>query len=102
MSVYRQEGESSLVTTEKLSRADSESQIEVMRNWFLDNYEDPAERTPCESSEGGYIYIWGGPFDSRDVLENEFDGVVSQEVINILVKELNSLCTEWSGKPGSD
>lgn len=49
----------------KMSR---EEQIETMRAWFLESYEDPVERTPYESREGGYIYIWGGPYYAHDEL----------------------------------
>ena len=42
-------------TLEELGNANRETQKEVMRNWFFDNYEDPVERTPYESREGGYI-----------------------------------------------
>lgn len=37
------------------SKAD---QLEVMRNWFYQNYEDPANACPYESREGVYLYIW--------------------------------------------
>ncbi len=42
-----------LAEFEDMSR---EEQIETMRAWFLENFEDPVERTPYESREGGYIY----------------------------------------------
>ena len=43
--------------------------LEMMIEWFHQNYEDPAESTPYESAEGGYIWIWGGPYDARDELQ---------------------------------
>jgi hypothetical protein len=45
--------------------ASKEDQMELMEEWFRKHFEDPAERTPYESAEGGYIYIWGGPFDAH-------------------------------------
>ena len=44
-----------------LEGLDSSEQVELMKEWFYENYEDPANRTPYESAEGGYIWIWGGP-----------------------------------------
>jgi len=34
-----------------------DTQIDVMVTWFGQHYEDPAERTPYESAEGGYSLL---------------------------------------------
>ena len=47
-----------------------ELQIEAMRRWFCDRYEDPANDTPYSSEEGGYIFVWGGPYDPNEVIQN--------------------------------
>ncbi len=47
-----------------LSDCETEDErIEAMQNWFLENFEDPANETPYEGREGGYQYVWGGPID---------------------------------------
>jgi len=53
-----------------------EEQITFLYEWFDWNFEDPAEMTPHDSSEGGYIYIWGGPYDAQDELYGRFGEVV--------------------------
>ena len=30
-------------------------QMKVMRDWFFEHFEDPVERTPYNSDEGGYL-----------------------------------------------
>lgn len=70
-----------------------------MREWFAERFEDPAENCPYESAEGGYIYIWGGPFDARDVLFDAFSGEYPDEVIEELATELEQESWEWSAKP---
>ncbi len=87
------------VSIEQLRTAKRTYQIEVMKDWFFRHFENPAESTPYESSEGGYIYIWGGPYDAREELESEFAGLVSQKAIDKFVDELESECSEWSGQP---
>ncbi|WP_140162513.1 hypothetical protein [Billgrantia desiderata] len=72
-----------------------EEQMETMRAWFLENYEDPVERTPYESREGGYIYIWGGPFNAYDEL-SIFGGYVPDDVIEKLAHDLSMECPEWT------
>lgn len=74
---------------------DKEEQIETMRTWFLENFEDPVERTPYESREGGYIYIWGGPFEAHDEL-SVFGDYVPDDVIEELADELSADCPYWT------
>ena len=76
------------------SKAD---QIEVMRNWFYQNYDDPVNACPYESREGGYTYIYGGPYDADEELQNKFGGFVKYDLIQELVSELQQECYEWSG-----
>jgi hypothetical protein len=40
-----------------IKKLDFNTQKSIMRNWFYSNFEDPADNTPYESAEGGYIYI---------------------------------------------
>ena len=62
--------------------------LEMMIEWFHQNYEDLAESTPYESAEGGYIWIWGGPYDARDELYNKFGDIVSENLIEEAVKHV--------------
>ena len=90
------------ISEDALRDADRKTQRDVMETWFRGRFEDPAERTPYESAEGGYIWIWGGPFDARDELKNEFSGVVPDDVIEELVHELEGECWEWAPTLSSD
>ena len=67
-----------------------------MKTWFFENYEDPVENTPYDSGEGGYQYIWGGPFDAREELETEFSGIVPDELIEDLSDDLSDISAEWT------
>ena len=91
-----------LISAEELSKSDRETQKEVMRDWFLAHYEDPADHTPYESREGGYIYIWGGPYDAHEELLEEFGDIVSEDIINELAQELEAETPVWEGKPDED
>lgn len=71
----------------RLSRA---KQREYLLHWFYRNFEDPAQKTPHDSSEGGYLYIWGGPYDANDALATEFGDIVSEDMINEAVEEVES------------
>lgn len=90
------------VCSADLPSEDREVQMDVMRTWFIQNCEDPAERTPYESADGGYIWIWGGPYGAREELESEFSGVVPDDVIEELSSDLDGICWEWAPteKPG--
>jgi len=90
------------LSAQEVQNSDAEFQKEVMRKWFLRHYENPAENTPYESREGGYIYIWGGPYDAREELSEEFYEIVPENVIDELVEELEKHCLQWSGTPSAD
>jgi hypothetical protein len=82
-----------------LETADAELQKQVMRAWFFENYEDPVVSCPHDSGEGGYQYIWGGPYDAEEELRSEFEGVVPEDVILELASELVDESFEWSARP---
>jgi len=65
-------GSSSYISVEELSKAFPETQTEVMRKWFFENYEDPVESTPYDSTEGGYQYIWGERYMGPEKRRTEF------------------------------
>ena len=88
------------VSADELARLDHDAQFDVMRHWFFQNFEDPAESTPYESREGGYIWIWGGPYEAEEELQDEFGDIVGEEVINRLIKELERWGFDWA--PGPD
>lgn len=73
-----------------------------MRTWFHANYEDPVENTPYETAEGGYIYIWGGPYEPYQELEAEFGGIAPDKVITELAEELRAITWDWTGHPEYD
>lgn len=95
------DGEKSITST-KLKRANKEVKIDAMRTWFSKNYADPAQNTPYESAEGGYIYIWGGPYEAEEELFFEFSGLVSEALISGLAEELNQISYKWTGHPEYD
>lgn len=97
----RLDGEGSMTATD-LRRSSHDTQLEAMRAWFYANYEDPAESTPYESAEGGYIYIWGGPYDPEEELQDEFGELIPAKVIEELAGELRDISWEWTRHPEYD
>src|SRR5262245_9909440 len=73
--------------------------IIAMKQWFRQRYEDPANRTPYESAEGGYIWIWGGPYDAGGELSDNFSGEYPDEWIEEAVEDLEHDCVEWAPVP---
>ncbi|PKQ78076.1 HEPN-associated N-terminal domain-containing protein [Aeromonas sobria] len=78
------------------SKAD---RAELIESWFFERYEDPANSTPYESAEGGYIYIWGGPYDAHEILSDVFSGHIDGSVIDDIADDLNSISPEWERIP---
>ncbi len=86
--------EKSEVFLSEITLMSREKQLEIMKTWFLENYEDPAENTPYESGEGGYIYIFGGPYDADDEL-SLFCDYVPEDVLEELANDLSG--DQWVG-----
>jgi Holliday junction resolvase-like predicted endonuclease len=63
-------------------------------DWFAEHYKDPADGVPYDSGEAGYQYVHGGPYDARDVLENQFD-FVPPAVIDEAIGRIEADGTEW-------
>lgn len=75
-----------------------EEQIEQMRTWFFEHYDDPANLLPYESREGGYIPIYGPLEYTDEILYSQFGGEVDEDVIKELIDELDEL-NQWSPLP---
>lgn len=67
-----------------------EQRVTAMVKWFGANFEDPAQETPYNGREGGYQYIWGGPFEARDELVDAFDGAATEEEIEAAIEEIEA------------
>lgn len=63
--------------------------LEAMIGWFHENFEDPARETPYETAEGGYQYIWGGPYDAEEEISGAFPDA-PEELIARAVEDVTS------------
>src|SRR5579864_3937368 len=88
------------LTAASLRTADRETQIKVMETWFYGRYEDPADNTPY--IDGAYQFIHGGPFNPRDELENEFSGIVADEVVEEVIGSIEGFGDEWAPRGAFD
>ena len=81
-----------------------DEQLESMKDWFFANHEPPENSLPYESREGGYFYIWGGPYDLEETLFDEFGSKVDDFLINHCIKQIEEEhgSIEWSGVPRND
>ncbi len=64
--------------------------IELVKDWFFDNFEDPVHHDMHISAEGGYQYIWGGPYDASEILYEAFEEVLSEEIIKAAINDIES------------
>lgn len=73
-----------------LIAAEPEFRQEAMRSWFLTRFWDPANDTPYMTSEGGFLYIHGGPYDAEEQPYNRFGGLCSEEEIGAVRDDVES------------
>ena len=94
---YTDEEFRSYLTASQLKGLSSKDQIAQMVGWFNRMYEDPIQETPYDSEGKGYLYVWGGPFNARDELWDEFGDLVSDDVIQAAVSKVEKGGTiEWA------
>jgi hypothetical protein len=71
---------------------DEDTIVDLMVEWFHTDFEDPAHSTP--HNNGAYVFVWGGPYDAREVpsaLEN-----VSDEQVDAVVEIIEEDNDEWA------
>ncbi|AQS83634.1 MAG: HEPN-associated N-terminal domain-containing protein [Acetobacter aceti] len=74
-----------------LTKAMTKSTVaKYLVDWFHYFYEDPANETPYNSREGGYLYIKGGPYSAEEELRENFEDVVSEDAILEAVEDIQS------------
>lgn len=54
------------------SDEDRQQRIEAMVDWFFENFEDPVHQLPYVSAEGGYQWVFGGPYNASTELQENF------------------------------
>jgi hypothetical protein len=97
-------------TPGQVRKLPKQKRIDVASAWFLQRFQDPAIETPYETREGGYQYIWGGPYDAADEIGSEFASVLSDAEIETAVEEVQSdgiydwapIRTDELGEPDED
>lgn len=74
-------------------------QMEKMKEWFYSRYGDPADLCPHDSSDGGYLYLNGGPFEAYEELAANFP--YSDKLLEETAKEIEfeSQILEWEKIP---
>ena len=74
--------------------------ISEMEEWFYTHYQDPNESCPYDSEEGGFIYIWGGPYDPEEELFDNFSGTYPESLIKEAAEKIieDTDIHEWSGE----
>lgn len=75
---------------EWLSSAPPDLCHEAMRQWFLSRFWDPANDTPYNSREGGYLYIHGGPYEAEDELYGRFGDLLDDEIVRAVIDDVES------------
>jgi hypothetical protein len=69
--------------------------VDVIKEWFLFNFEDPTMETP--RNDGEFTYIWGGPYDAREVIEDVYAGAASETVIEGAIRAVEDTgISDWA------
>lgn len=70
--------------------ATREEAVDEMVTWFLSKFQDPAQRLPYNSREGGYQWVHGGPYDASEQLHDNFGRKYPEALIEEATEEVTS------------
>ena len=88
------------LTEEQLVALTPEEQQEHLAVWFHSQFWDPVQETPYNGREGGYQYVWGGPYDAQSELEDKFAGIIDEGIIAAATEEIEADgITDWAPSP---
>ncbi|MDN7176983.1 HEPN domain-containing protein [Caballeronia sp. SEWSISQ10-4 2] len=69
----------------------------AMLRWFCDRYEDPANQTPWDGEDKDYVYVWGGPYDPNDEIQERFGHIVPYEIMEPVIHGLyRDVGNDWA------
>lgn len=71
------------------------SPMETMRQWFFQRYTNPDDAM-LPYVDGRYLFLYGGPYNAREVLTQEFSGCYRAEEIEALVENLEDCFFDYS------
>lgn len=81
-----------------ITAEERQRRIDEMVEWFFENFEDPAHRLPYITREGGYQWIYGGPYHAQEELADNFSAE-REDIIQAAVDEIQSDGTfDWAPK----
>jgi hypothetical protein len=73
---------------QEIDGLEGEELVQAIVDWFHSNFEDPAQNTPYEGAEGGYQFIWGGPYDAREEIRGYF-GDLPEAVLEAVFEKID-------------
>ncbi len=62
--------------------------IDRIKIWFFTNYDDPANFLPYDSREDGYQYLFGGPYDLRDLIFSKYGDDYPERLLNKVIEDI--------------
>jgi hypothetical protein len=82
---------------------DEDELRELMLQWFHQNFEDPVNGNALWDGETNeYVYLWGGPSDAQEQLWDKFGDIVSEALIDEVVREIQrDGIVDWAGGSNS-
>lgn len=78
---------------------DAKNAKKIILNWFKNNYDEPKNILPYDSSKGEYIPIFGDLVEPYTLLSNKYKHLVKDDLIKDITHELVKYSNKWSPKP---
>ena len=74
----------------------------IILSWFKNNYDEPKNILPYDSSRGEYIPIFGDLIEPYTLLSNKYKHLVNDDLIKNISNDLIKYSNKWSPRPNED
>lgn len=75
-------------TLDDVKGMSTEEQVDMIVDWFNYHFEDPQNDTPYNKDLGGYVFLWGGPFDANETIQDFFSDAVDFDTMMLAVDHI--------------
>ncbi len=79
-----------------LDGMDEEAAVAAMTEWFFHNFEDPSEEMPYDGREGGFQWIYGGPYDASEAIYHAFSDADEAWIEQAVDEVQSDGMTDWA------
>jgi hypothetical protein len=78
------------ISRPEFRRLANSTKVELMIEWFHQNFEDAKSRTPYDSEDTSVPWFWSGQYSATQALANKFEGLAADRILDQAADEIQA------------